>query len=186
MRKHAIALFAAAVLAAVPLRAEEQKKMEAPKPPAELSQLWFMSGSWTCTGTTFATPFGAEHKTESTLKGSKAVGGMWLHADYVEKKTAENASPFHAGIYGGYDAAQKKFVMGCVDNFGGYCTESSPGWEGDAMTFEGTTVVNGKRTPSRDVFTKKGTGGVTHHAEMQLEEGKWTKMDEETCKKAGK
>jgi hypothetical protein len=48
--------------------------------------------------------------------------------------------------------------------------------------FEGTTEGMDKPAPSRETFTRKGPGEVMHMGEMAVE-GKWVKLDEETCKK---
>lgn len=180
------ALALSVALAAAPLLAEEAKKMEAPKPAPELSQVEYFVGTWSCSGTGFASPFGPEHKTSATVKGAKAVGGMWVQVTYEERKTAVNPSPVTASMFMGYDAAKKTFVLGCVDSFGGYCTQTSKGWEGDAMVFEGKSNMGGQQMGVRDSFHKKGAAEVMHTGEMQGENGQWMKLDEETCKKTSK
>lgn len=186
MRSISVRLFVFALaLAALPALAEE-KKMEMPKPPAELSQVQYFDGTWGCSGTGFASPFGPEHKTAATVHGATTVGGMWVHLTYDEKKTAANPMPVHAAMYMGYDAAQKIFVLGCFDSFGGYCTQTSKGWNGDTMAFEGTGNVGGQKPGVRDTFVKKGADEVVHTGEMQGEGGKWMKLDEETCRKTKK
>ena len=186
MRQHIrFALLTCVALAAVPAFAKEAKPAApaAPAPPAELSQLAFFEGNWTCTGTTYASPMGPEHATAAKVKGVKAIGGAWVHINYDEDKTAANPTPYHAGVYMGYDVAKKTFVSFCADSFGGYCNESSSGWNGDQMVFEGTTMVGGHAVPSRDNFTKKGANELTHSSEMQGEDMKWAKADEEHCKR---
>ncbi|MCK6683093.1 MAG: DUF1579 domain-containing protein [Thermoanaerobaculia bacterium] len=166
--------------------AGEEKKADPLQPPAELAQLAFFEGTWACKGKTFATPMGPEHATEATVKGAKGVGGRWFHMTYDEKKTAANPNPVHAGMYMGFDAAQKVFVMGCVDSYGGYCTQSSKGWNGDTLVFEGVSNGMGEKTSIRDTFVRKGASQVTHVGEIQGPDGKWVKIDEETCKKAAR
>src|SRR5437870_3074377 len=111
------AMLAVIALVSTPLLAKEAAKptAPAPAPPAELAQLAFFEGNWTCTGTGFASPMGPEHATTATVHGAKAVGGMWVHIAYDENKTAANATPIHAGVYMGYDVAKKSFVSDCVD-----------------------------------------------------------------------
>ncbi|HSE12141.1 MAG TPA: DUF1579 family protein [Rudaea sp.] len=159
------------------------KDAPAPAAPPEVAQVAFFAGTWNCTGKTFASPMGPEHATAATVHGTMAVGGMWMNIAYDEKKTAANPTPYHAGIYMGFDAGAKKFVEGCFDNFGGYCTQSGSGWNGDTMTFEGTSNSGGKQFGARDTFTKKGANQVTHTGEMQGDDKQWIKTDEETCHK---
>lgn len=156
----------------------------APAMPAELAQLDYFIGTWHCTGKTLASPMSAEHATAATVHAAKAIGGRWIQVTYDEAKTAANPMPYHAGIYMGYDAGKKQFVSGCVDNMGGYCTQSSAGWNGDVMVMEGTGNSDGKQFGSRDTFTRKGAGELMHNSEMQGDDKAWTKLDEETCRKA--
>lgn len=175
-------LTAALALATAPLLGQAPKT-EIPKPPAELSQLQFFIGTWACTGTGFASPMAPEHPTSATVRGTSAVGGMWIHLTYDEKTMDSNPMPIHAAMYMGYDAERKEFLLGCVDSLGGRCTETSKGWNGDTMVFEGTGSMGGQKAGSRDTFVKKGAGQLTHTGEMQGPDGKWTKLDEETCKR---
>ena len=170
----------AALVLSLPLSA---KDAPAPAAPPELAQVAFFEGTWNCTGKTFATPMGPEHATVATVHGVKAVGGMWMNITYDEKKTAANPTPYHAGIYMGFDAGAKKFIEGCFDNFGGYCTQSGSGWNGDTMKFEGIGNGGGKQFGARDTFTKRGANQVTHMGEMQGDDKQWIKTDEETCHK---
>jgi hypothetical protein len=112
------------------------------------------------------------------VHATRAVGDLWIHVTYDENKSAENPSPVHAGVYMGYDAALKKFVQGCVDSFGGYCTQSSPGWNGDTLAFDGTANGTGKAETVRDTFVKKGANELTHTGEMG-----GSQVDTETCKR---
>ena len=157
----------------------------APGIPAEQAQLDFFLGDWSCSGTTFASELGPEHATSGVVHAAKAVGGRWIHISYDEKKTAANANPYHVGVYMGYDAGKKQFVEGCVDNFGGYCTQSGSGWNGDSLVFEGSANGTGQAFTVRDTFTRKGAGQLTHTGEMQGADKQWAKTDEETCKKGG-
>jgi hypothetical protein len=153
------------------------------KRPPELAQLDFFQGTWSCTGKAFASPMGPEHATSANVHGVKTVGDMWIHISYDENKTAANPVPYHVGVYMGYDAGKKNFVENCVDNFGGYCTQSSSGWNGDTMIFEGTANGSGQALGVRDTFVKKSANELTHTGDMQGDDKKWTKTDEETCHK---
>ena len=162
-------------LASAPLFAKDDAKPAAPAayaPPAELSQLAFFEGNWTCTGTTYANPMGPEHATVAKVKGTKAVGGAWVHVAYDEEKTAANPTPYHAGVFFGYDAAKKTFVQLCADSFGSYCTQTSSGWKNDEMVFEGNSTMDGNAVPARDHFTRKGANELVHSSEMQGEDKK--------------
>ena len=173
------------LLSAMPLMAKDAAApAAAPAAPPELAQLAIFHGTWSCTGKAFASPMGPEHATEATVHGTNAVGDRWVHVAYEEKKTAANPMPFHAGIYMGFDSGKKKFVEGCFDGMGGYCTQTSSGWDGDTMVFEGTASGGEKSSGARDTFVKKGANELTHTGSMQGDDKQWVKTDEETCHKA--
>ncbi len=186
MRPSTISTFAlvAALSAAAPALQADEKPVSPPGPAPEMAQLAFFEGSWTCKGNTFATPMGSAHPTEATVHASPGLGGFWYVVHYDEKKTASNPTPYHAGIFWGYDAALKNFVLRCHDSFGGYCAESGTGWAGDTFVLEGPAGGMGSVTASRDTFTRKGSTEMTHAGEVRSADGTWTKTDEETCRKA--
>jgi hypothetical protein len=177
-----LALASALAVAAPVLRAED-KPMGPPKPAPEMSQLAIFGGTWGCTGKAFASPMGPEHATEGSVHAGSGLGGFWYVVHYDEKKTAANPMPYHVGMFMGYDATAKLFVQSCHDSLGGYCRETSKGWAGDTLLFEGEAMGMGPKMNVRDVFTKKGPAELVHAGEIQGADGKWTKMDEETCRK---
>lgn len=175
----------AALFAAAPLLAED-KPMGPPKPGPEMSQLSYLVGTWNCAGKTFATPMGPEHATEGVAHAQMALDGFRLVIHYDEAKTAASAMPYHVLQVIGYDSAQKAFDSVCFDSVGGSCTQTSQGWKGNALVFEGTGLMMGQKSGARDTFTKVSETEMTHKGEGQGADGKWMAMDEETCKRAGK
>jgi len=185
MRLHAIRPLAVAALIALAVPAlADDKKMEMPKPPKELSQLSYFLGSWTCTGKAFATDMGPEHASEAHVSFAKALDGFWYLFHYDETKTAANPMPYHAAGFWGYDTGDKLFVQRCHDNMSGYCQTTSKGWVGDVLTFEGPGSMGGQKMGMRDTFTKKSATEVVHAGAFQGPDGKWVNTDEETCTKA--
>ena len=187
MNPRASLLFAAMCACALPSLAKEPIKPPAPAMPpvpAEQAQLDYFDGTWQCTGTAFASPMGPEHKTTATVHAHKgSVGGRWTHIAYDEDKTPANPTPYHAGVYMGWDAGKKTFVSSCFDVAGGHCNQTSSGWSNDVLAFEGTSEGGEKPMPVRDTFTRKSATEVVHTGEMQGDDKKWMKLDEETCKK---
>src|SRR5258708_23303784 len=80
-------LLVAVCLAAVPTFAQEVKgkpaqkpakaDMAMPPPAAEMAQLKFFDGNWTCAGTMSASPFGPAGKMTSTVRTHSDLGGVW-------------------------------------------------------------------------------------------------------------
>jgi len=178
-----LALVSALSVAAPALPAADQPAGP-PKPAPEMSQLAYFAGTWACTGKTFQTPMGPEHPTEATVHSSLGLGGFWYLMHYDEKSTGVNPTPIHVAMYLGYDAAAKDFVLVGADSFGGSYSETSKGWSGDTLVLEGPAGGMGPNAKARDTFTKKSATELTHTGELQGPDGKWMKLDEETCRKA--
>jgi hypothetical protein len=153
-----------------------------PGPNPKLKELKYFSGNWSCKGTGFAFMGTPEHKTAANVEAAWTLDGYWLSLRYRETKTSINAHPVDVRIFWGWDEQQKKFASGSVDNFGSYSIQSSTGWEGGKMTFEGDMHTSGGTLKTRDVFTKVSATKLHHMAEAEMD-GKWTKMDEEDCTK---
>ncbi len=154
---------------------------ETPVPPAELRQLGTFLGTWQCTGRNFAQGSRPEHPTAAVGQATKVVDGHWIQFGYEERKTSANPTPYRIAGYMGYDVSKKKFVQTTVDNYGTYGPSFSDGWKGDTITFEGTSTADGKSTPVRDHFVRKGQHAFVHFSEGQGPDGKWFQPDEETC-----
>lgn len=184
--KTACRLLAVAALLVTPSLRAEDKPAGPPKPAPEMSQLAYFAGTWNCSGKTFATPMGPEHATTGVARGQMSLGGFRLVINYDETKTAANPMPFHVLQVIGWDAGQKAFDSVCFDAFGGSCAQTSPGWKGDALVFEGSANMGGQKMGARDTFTKVSANELKHMGEMQGPDGKWMTGDEETCHRAAK
>jgi len=153
-----------------------------PGPNPHLKELSYFAGNWQCTGTSFAFMGTPEHKTSATVEAAWVLNDYWLSLRYHESKTAINAHPFDVRVFWGWDEQTKKFSAGSVDNMGSYAIQSSSGWAGNKLTFDGDMHGGGMTMKTRDVFTKVSATKVQHSAEVEMN-GKWTKLDEETCTK---
>jgi hypothetical protein len=178
-----VTLGAIAVLSAAALAQDAGKGASPPTPPRpapDLAQLKYFAGSFHCTGRAFDSPFGPAHPTEADVTVELELDGFWYTGRYMEKKTRENPHPYEMDFSWGYDGAARRFTAGAHDNLGGVSTESSAGWSGDTLVWQGDSVAMGKKGGMRDTFTKKGPDTVIHLGEMESGGG-WIKLDEETC-----
>ncbi len=142
-------------------------------------------GDGTCTGNMMAMGKHPGYATTGKFHGEKTLDGHWVVIRYEENQTAANPKPFSVVQYIGYDAATKHFVTVLFDNSGaGYDTGTSPGWNGNTITFDESVPMGGKHTSFRDIFTNGDSGVSSHTGMMQDKHGKWLKTDEETCHKA--
>ena len=151
-----------------------------PKPPAEMSQLAFMEGNWSCEGKMFQTPMSPAGAMTSTADIRRDLGGHFQTGTI--KGTSASMPPFEGRFHTTYDPGMKQFVMLWVDNMGGWAQNMSHGWKGDTMVYEGDSHMGGQTMKSRDTFTRSGTGTMKHAWEMQIS-GKWVAAGEETCTK---
>jgi hypothetical protein len=186
MKKAFCMAAALAALVVTPALFAEDKPKSPPKPAPEMSQLDYLVGTWHCSGKAFASPMGPEHATEGVAHAQMALDGFWLVIHYDETKTAASPMPYHLLQVVGWDSAQKAFDSVCFDVFGATCNQTSSGWKGDNLIFEGTALWGGQKMGARDTFTKVSATEMKHKGEMQGADGKWMTGDEETCHKGGK
>jgi hypothetical protein len=151
-----------------------------PKPAAEMAQLAYMEGTWSCQGKMFETPMGPAGTMASTADIRRDMGGH-VQSGTI-KGTAPNQPPFEGRFHTVYDAGTKQFVMLWVDNMGGWAQNSSSGWKGEVMVYEGDGHMGGQTMKGRDTFTKTSATSMKHTSEIQVS-GKWTLAGEETCQK---
>jgi hypothetical protein len=161
-----------------PAAAAAPAAMPMPTPNPALDQLKFFAGNWQCSGTGYLE--GKGHPTSATVSSAWDLNGFFMSIRYEEKKTGVNPMPVTAVEQWGYSDELKKLVAGHVDSMGGYGTEATAGWEGDALVWVGDDHMMGMRIPGRDTFVKHGDNQLTHLGEIQ-QNGAWIKEDEETC-----
>jgi hypothetical protein len=154
----------------------------APKAAAEMSNLQYFAGTWSCSGDSPAGPFGPAHKTQSTLTLKRDLDGFWYDGMMTEMKTASNPHPMKGMLHVGYDAGSKQYVQIWIDNFGSHAMQMSPGWEGDTLTYTGEQDVMGEKATAKDTLTKKGANQFWHKFELTMK-GETHTIVEETCKK---
>jgi hypothetical protein len=153
-----------------------------PQPSPRLEELRSLAGHWTCKGTAFPFMGMPEHRTTATIDGTWGFDNHWLQFHYKELRTATNPAPVEVQYFWGWDEQTKKFASSAVDNGGGHFNQNSQGWDGDTITFEGDMHIAGKTMRFHDVFTKMNASTLMHRGEAVMD-GKWTKLDEETCTK---
>ena len=152
-----------------------------PKPPVPneaLAQLKPLAGSWTCTGHTFGP--GPEHPTTATLTVAWHLDGFWLEVRYEEAKAAANPVPLSSISEWGFDLLRKTLTSATVDNSSGIDTQSTTGWQGDRLVFEGSARRFGTQFQDRDTFVRHGDGQLVHTLEANVNDS-WIKLHEDTC-----
>lgn len=149
-----------------------------PKPDPALKQLDYFAGTWQCKGTQ---SFGGQTTHfQETVIGTWVLNHFWLDVRVTQEKTKENPTPFSGRAYLGYDPASKKFLIDWIDNTGGYETADTTGWDGNTISWDGTSHMGTMSAKGRDVFTKVSAKKLTHTFSLEMD-GKWTEVMNETC-----
>jgi hypothetical protein len=154
MKRWGLSVLGCALLAAgfatAPLASIAQTPAAAPTPvpitKPDFSSMSFYLGTWQCTQPLRG---GTRPETDTYTMG---MDGMWM-------VNSTNAPPFdqyrtvaQTGMgYYSYDPTLKMWVTTGVDNLGGYGMQSSPGWQGNTITWTGQGLDGSKFT---DVITK--------------------------------
>jgi len=152
-----------------------------PKPPvpdSALAQLKPLAGTWTCTGHTFAP--GPEHPTTATMTLAWHLDGFWLEVRYEEAKAAANPVPLSSVSEWGFDLLQKTLISATVDNGSGVDAQTTAGWQGDKLVFEGSARRFGTQFLDRDTFVRHGDSQLVHTLEASVNDS-WIKLHEDTC-----
>jgi hypothetical protein len=152
-----------------------------PKPPVPnpaLAQLKPLAGAWTCIGRTFGP--GPEHPTTATMTLAWQLDGFWLEVRYEEAKAAANPVPLRSISEWGFDLLQKTLTAATVDNLSGVDTQSTAGWQGDKLVFEGSARRFGTQFQDRDTFVRHGDSQLVHTLEANVNDS-WIKLHEDTC-----
>jgi Protein of unknown function (DUF1579) len=169
-------------LASAPL-ARAADSMTALKPAPEMAKLKTFEGRWTCTGQMDAGAFGPARKTTTRVTAHSDLGGFWVSGRVVVEKTRDNPVPMEGMFHQTWDRANKRYLMLWVDSGGGWSQETSPGWEGDTITWTGDGWFGGQKAGERDGFTVKPDGSLVHTMAVEMN-GQWTPLGEETCHKS--
>ena len=180
MRIRSITGLSAAALMTLAFATGGSAQQGPPKPAAEMSQVAYFEGVWTCTGKILPSPMGPAGDVKSTATIQNDLNGHFQSGTI--KGTMTGQPPFEGRFNATYDTGSKQFVMLWVDNMGGWSQTTSSGWKGDVMIYEGDSHMAGQTMRSRDTFTKSGPTSMKHTWEAQMG-GKWTPLGDETCTK---
>jgi len=161
---------------------EAPKKMEMPKPPAEVEALAkVMAGNWKCTGKSADM---ADMKTMSDMKIAMAMKldmNKWWISGTLK---ATGKMPFNASMFMTYDTPSKKWYRVMVDNWGGSETAWSTGLKDNKVVWEGEGRSSMGTMKARTTEDMKGPKEVAMKGEGSMDNGKtWMTMWEATCKK---
>jgi hypothetical protein len=159
-------------------------KMEAPKPYAELEQLKFFAGNWSCDGKAPASPMGPAHDFKATNNAKWELDGFWMMHSREVKKSKDMPMSFVGRAWNGWDKAASKFVFAGADNMGGWINLTSTGWTGDKMVYEGDSMMmSGKKKVRLSFMKGKTPNEMTAEFAVGDDKGGWNPPITESCKK---
>jgi len=137
-----------------------------PSAKADFSSMNFLMGTWTCTQMLRGS------KRPDTSTTTMGMDGMWM-------VTQDTAPPFDkyrnytitSTSYMGYDPSTKMWIQTGVDSGGGYFTSTSPGWQGNTITWA-TKGLDG--SSGTDIITKSSDTSTTDASSGTDAQGKTT------------
>lgn len=156
-------------------------------PPIALQDYKPLLGAFRCTGTQREGPGARATATAGTWSFAADLDGFWISARFTHERTGADPQPHKGAGHLGYDEEQARFVAAFVTNDGQAEQESSGGWDGPRLVFQGQLRDGDDRIPFRRTFERvEPIRGATAHRlrvsyELQLTDGAWTLVTEETC-----
>jgi hypothetical protein len=160
--------------------AEEKK----PPLPAQLEQLKYWSGTWTCEGKVHKNLVVPMDKTvTANVTQSPILQDRWFSTK-IEEKSPQDPGTLEVMLLNGWDVATKRFVSMNATSSGSSGMSFSDGWQGDSWTWAGEgSAFSGKTYKSRSVTTKKSATEFDLKSEVSGPDGKWMLFREAHCKK---
>jgi hypothetical protein len=147
-----------------------------PMAKPDFSSMMFLTGTWTC-----SQPLRGKTRPDTSTT-SVGMNGMWMVTQDVAPPFDQyRAVAVNSTNYLGYDATVKQWVTIGVDDSGGYGMQSSPGWQGNTITWTGKGLDGSTFT---DVITKDSDTKTTDQNTVTDAQGKVTKTTI-TCMKSG-
>jgi hypothetical protein len=146
-----------------------------PMAKPDFSSMMFLTGTWNCSQM-------LRGKTRpDTNTTTMSPDGMWMVSQDVAPPFDQYRTVAINGTsYTGYDPTAKMWVQLGVDSSGGYGLGSSPGWQGNTITW---TAKNLDGSTNTDVITKVSDTETSDASSATDAQGKTTNVTI-TCKKA--
>lgn len=157
---------------------------QSPPPAPELkANLEAYIGKWTCTGQQEAGPMGPALSYRYRKEISWDLGGYWVVTKSEDIKPKDGEMHMSYRSFMGFDPVAKKLTSTAFFPGGGGLYATSPGWEGNRMTWTVELNMMGKKIPATHVFEKKSDTETHDFVEMAGPDGRMKKAMEATCKK---
>jgi len=170
-------VLAAAVLACSAGARAQTAPTPVPDMKPDLSAMSFMLGTWSCKSHVR----GSERPDTSTT--TMDLDGRWMRShDVAPPFDKFRSRPIVTDTFTTYNPDLKIWVSTWVDNFGGYGTVTSPGWDGNKITW--TTVVSQDGSTGSDTTTKDSDTHTTDVANGKDRDGKPTPTVTTVCSKS--
>ncbi len=148
-----------------------------PGPPPELAFEKSLVGTWLCEGKQEPTPELPDGKRHLRQECKLGKAGFWLECE-VFATTGPMKDQSVISSFIGWDPVQKKHIRSSFNMSGASTLSSTPGWEGDKITFTGELTRAGKKLPFKMTELKKSDTETTGTLEI---DGK--PIGDDTCKK---
>lgn len=184
MKRTAIAAFGVAALilgfASAPLvstASPAPAPTQVPMARPDFSSMMFLTGSWSCTQM-----LRGKQRPDSSMTTIGMDGAWMVTQDTAPAFDQYRTYAIKGANYTTYDSSIKQWVQVGLDSSGGYGIGSSPGWQGNTITWTGKGLDGSSGT---DVVTKISDTETNDDSTATDPAGKMTKVTIH-CTKAAK
>ena len=145
------------------------------KPTDPFQNVRFLIGTWNCTSSMVA----MSDMPASTIKGMLTFSWGPGNSSIHEMFSAPN---YESHGFMGFDAANRRFYLSSVDNYGDVTSEVGQSASDNGITFVGTATMRGRSMQLRDRRTKVSDTHITSVGET-MQGGTWKQVDSTDCTK---
>ncbi len=185
--KYALVLIGLAILLRGPvLTAQLPGPTQNPAPQSDTSQplsaeRWFV-GDWICTGIQHSSLNASAVKFIDKFRFRMALGGSWLIYRLYQLEGPHKGKLTLIGA-ATWDANARLHVRRDMNIGGSRMDMTSPGWEGDRITWTGFMVTGDQKLPATQIFIAKSKTATYNTLRMTDSNGTPVGWEEESCRR---
>lgn len=151
------------------------------KPAAELAALDYFVGSWTWNGQLQTGPEGPAREIRGTMMCRWELGKFFLGVAEDDEQILKLPRRRQLRSYWGYDAGAKVYTRALFFFGGARMIDTSPGWQGNTLTYAGEMIAGGARIGTRHSLTRVTDAELHVRCSIAAADGGLTDLLEQTC-----
>lgn len=149
-----------------------------PKP--DFSKMSFLTGTWNCSTKSARRPTAYQTTSSTTM----SPDGYWMITRTTTKKASWIPAELHGEDRMTYDPSTNRWIDISYDDAGGYNVSTSPGWNGNSITWTDMVItkVNATASTTPTTVTKMGDTRTASVSSFKEPSGRMVKVTS-TCTK---